>query len=373
MTADLKPWQHGVPMETLKEIEELYGHYNSFALSPFAEMNKAAIAAAMHDHSLKIYKTADGTAALQVKRQRMNDAPITMYPGTAIALKYKGDCIFSKLAGNRNILRDVLKAYGSTCWLYVWAEDRDAVAFADECGFSRVGCKITAAGEIYGVYGRNVSPSRILRLDDAERVALKRLIDVPRELVDEIDAKLDELPAFADHYSTYNKRHTWSALAVRGYSPDPAFISKPEEMTDKWQAEHAGETFALQWTAIAEQMGAAAILAGCLGKDVHRIRLMKLEPGGGELRRHTDQCDTGGAVGQLARIHVPIRTNPGVLFTAWDVYGRKHTVNMERGQCWFLDTRKPHHAINGGQTARVHLVVDVVVEPPLNAQILSDA
>jgi aspartyl/asparaginyl beta-hydroxylase (cupin superfamily) len=33
---------------------------------------------------------------------------------------------------------------------------------------------------------------------------------------------------------------------------------------------------------------------------------------------------------------------------------------MKTGEAWFLDTRKPHRAINGGEEDRIHLVIDVV-------------
>ena len=39
--------------------------------------------------------------------------------------------------------------------------------------------------------------------------------------------------------------------------------------------------------------------------------------------------------------------------------GKRHKVNMMIGECWYLDVRKPHRAINEGATERTHLVVDV--------------
>ena len=32
---------------------------------------------------------------------------------------------------------------------------------------------------------------------------------------------------------------------------------------------------------------------------------------------------------------------------------------MKVGECWYLDVRKPHQAINGGDDMRTHLVIDV--------------
>ena len=33
---------------------------------------------------------------------------------------------------------------------------------------------------------------------------------------------------------------------------------------------------------------------------------------------------------------------------------------MKVGEAWYLDVRKPHRAVNGGDTERIHIVVDVV-------------
>ena len=33
---------------------------------------------------------------------------------------------------------------------------------------------------------------------------------------------------------------------------------------------------------------------------------------------------------------------------------------MKESEAWYLDVRKPHRAVNGGDDYRIHLVVDVV-------------
>ena len=92
-----------------------------------------------------------------------------------------------------------------------------------------------------------------------------------------------------------------------------------------------------------------------------RVRFMTLKPGGGELSRHTDQTDPtwGTTNGKMVRFHMPLKTNDKVVFTSWDNNGIKHVHNMKKGECWFLDTRRPHTAINGGDDIRIHLVADV--------------
>ena len=100
---------------------------------------------------------------------------------------------------------------------------------------------------------------------------------------------------------------------------------------------------------------------------------MSLTPGGGELSRHTDQVDpdSGGSIGKLARLHFPIVTNDKVEFVVWEPNGNRKVVNMKVGECWFLDTRKPHMVVNNGTEKRIHLVIDVVTNEKLREYILS--
>jgi hypothetical protein len=44
---------------------------------------------------------------------------------------------------------------------------------------------------------------------------------------------------------------------------------------------------------------------------------------------------------------------------------------MKEGDVWFLDTRKAHQAINGGNEERIHLVIDVRVEENLHESLVS--
>jgi hypothetical protein len=94
---------------------------------------------------------------------------------------------------------------------------------------------------------------------------------------------------------------------------------------------------------------------------------MRLGPGNGELQRHTDQVDedSGLGLGQLMRIHVPLKTNSKVAFTVWDPDDQPTIVNMEYGEAWMLDTRWPHMAINAGDEERLHLVIDAPTNPAL--------
>ena len=55
------------------------------------------------------------------------------------------------------------------------------------------------------------------------------------------------------------------------------------------------------------------------------------------------------------RIHVPVITNPAVLFTC-----AGETVHMAPGECWTFDSFMPHDVQNKGSEHRVHLVIDTV-------------
>jgi len=55
------------------------------------------------------------------------------------------------------------------------------------------------------------------------------------------------------------------------------------------------------------------------------------------------------------RIHIPVITNPGVLFTCGG-----ETVHMEAGDCWVFDSFRLHDVQNKGNAQRIHLVLDTV-------------
>lgn len=55
------------------------------------------------------------------------------------------------------------------------------------------------------------------------------------------------------------------------------------------------------------------------------------------------------------RIHIPVITNPGVLFTCGD-----ETVHMAAGECWVFNSFLRHDVQNKGDAQRIHLVLDTV-------------
>jgi hypothetical protein len=92
---------------------------------------------------------------------------------------------------------------------------------------------------------------------------------------------------------------------------------------------------------------------------ISSVRLLKLKAGSSILE-HTD-AQLGYEDGE-ARLHVPIVTDPNVEFF---VDGRR--LPMEVGQCWYVNVSLPHRVDNHGDTERVHLVIDCVVDDWLGA------
>jgi hypothetical protein len=213
-------------------------------------------------------------------------------------------------------------------------------------------------------------------LHPADEVALGRLaLEVPdtAPLLAAIDARPVPL---ADHYSTYNLRHSWRAVALRGFSDDPAFIQKPAEMSKGWKAEHPEAlAWTPRWTPLLELWPEAVPLIEAVPGHPERVRLMHLRASDGELTRHADiiDPDAGTAPGRLCRIHLPLRTSSSVVFTSWRLDGTARTESMAVGSAYYLDTRKPHAAVNTGSVDRLHLVIDTSSTPQLRRLIAGAA
>mgnify|MGYP003335376046 CR=1 FL=1 len=370
----MKSWQHGYELAHLQAIVTAYTTYNAFCYSPFAEVNKRTVADLLHQGTLTYLNDKTFLNVSPVKTK----GTITMHGDTVIGYKQRGDLMITRLTGDLTLLSKHLTSLNENCWVYVWAEDSAMVSMVESCGFCRVGVKVTSFSEIHAVYFRAKYQSAMESYEtrefpivsSSELFAVKRLpFAVNQTLLESICRKAEALSStFTNHYSNYNKKNAWSALSLRGYTADPTFITKPEEMNDKWKVEHQHEDFMLQDTPLFDSFPEVRELLTCVPGDYHRIRLMRLAPGQGELERHTDQVDpdAGSTIGKLARLHFPLKTNPDVIFTNWDASATPIQSHMSVGECWYLDTRKPHKAINGGQEERIHLVVDVVTTESLH-------
>lgn len=363
----MKPWQHGYELDYLLDLQLKYSEYNAYTLSPFAKYKKNNIAESLNKGTL--INLGDAMFEVVVSKSASN---ITMHGETVIAKKLKDDVTIGKLVGNIDTLKKQIPLLnGKSFFLYVWAENSSHCQLAEELGFCYVGPKITTYGEIYAIYYKG-TPRDFPKVDMAEYQSIKKIDNVDLNVIESIYDKLSNLPNFTNHYSNYNKGKSWGALSLRGYTNDPSFITKPIEMSDDWKEENKDKNFFMQDTPLYDTFPEVRDLLKKYGDKIHRVRFMRLKPGGGELERHTDQVDpdSGGSKGKLARIHFPIKTNDKVVFTVWDTVGNPQKIHMKKGECWFLDTRKPHMAVNGGDEERIHLVVDIETEDKLYDRIV---
>jgi Aspartyl/Asparaginyl beta-hydroxylase len=381
MTDDMKAWQHGFDIGYLNDIEARFAYWNAYARGPFSEMNPAKIARSLNDRSMAIFPW--GVIVTTFPR---HDTPIKAYLDVVIGNKHNGDRVIEAMSweedGRSKLLAYLASRYEPT-WLWIWQESAEMRAIAEEAGYQFVGGKISSMAEIKGLwfrdgdaglFGRDKVWSRHFpELDTVEYLGIvKANIKIsPYVLCDAIGEVKQLQHEYTNHYSNYSKRKSWSALSLRGYSSDPGFIAKPAEMSKKWWAEHRDDVFVLQDTELRTQLPSVDALHKPLSDlaEVHRIRLMKLTPGGGELERHTDLVDHDSGIrdGSVARFHFPLITNDQVIFNSWSMDGLCREVNMKAGEAWYLDTRKPHRAVNNGTTERTHLVVDVVSNSDVRA------
>ena len=376
-TVIMKPWQHGHPIEFLKDLEAFYEPHNKYAISTFGKFKKNDIAAHLADGTLKLLET--GTAALVMEKSKVT-SKITMHGKTIIGEKQRGDITFSRLVGNPLVLLDFLdpdgQCCGRNCWLITFAGNKDIRRIAERSGFEYIGPKITSYAEVMAVYFRddpmNYRHRKHPSFNPVELVGMAKIgeWDTSKAMVI-LDTMRAVCPEWTNHYSNYNQKKAWGALALRGYLDDPSFITKPSEMNDKWLVEHKDQKFELQDTKVYKYFDEVRELLSFLDGDVHRVRFMRLAPGGGELQRHTDQVDpdAGNSLGALARLHFPLKTNDKVVFSTWNGNDERENYHYGFGEVWVIDTRKPHMAINGGDKERIHLVVDTIVTPKLERMI----
>lgn len=146
------------------------------------------------------------------------------------------------------------------------------------------------------------------------------------------------------HFVKQNYDGDWSALPLRapaGATHPIQMIYSPPGVTDFVDTPFLGRT-----PYFAEALAAFRC-------PVLSVRLMRLTPGS-TIKEHCDH-DLAAEEG-VARIHVPVVTNPGVEF-----YLNRTLVPMLPGQAWYLRLADPHSVVNKGAEDRVHLVIDMEV------------
>lgn len=150
------------------------------------------------------------------------------------------------------------------------------------------------------------------------------------------------------HYQALQYEGRWTALALRSLSGDVDDLLISPERDSRYQ----------DTPLVAECPYLREVLA-TFQSPLKAVRLMRLEPGA-EVSEHRD-AELNFERGEV-RLHVPIRTHPDVVFT---LEGER--LDLRAGECWYVNFDLPHAVRNPSSMDRVHLVMDLDVDPWLDA------
>lgn len=155
------------------------------------------------------------------------------------------------------------------------------------------------------------------------------------------------------HFNTRYYEGEWSAVALRSVGGVSGQIYPDPTAQDKF-----ADTVVLERCA-----NIRAVLAQ-FQCPLQSVRLLRLRPGS-VIREHKD-FNLGYEDGEI-RIHIPVQTNEGVGF-----FLNGERLLMNEGECWYINFNLPHRVENFGETDRIHLVVDCVVNDWLRSQLSFD-
>lgn len=365
----MKDWQRGVELLELRRLREPFAaHDEGLIHGAFGAVKETRIAEWLEKRQL----VEPGPGAAAACRRVQRDQGIKDFRGIVTATLPAGGILVERVGYVEEAL-PIMQAFlqqlgsdpGSPLAVWLWQEHSGDMALAEALGLRLLAVKISAASEIRGLWGQpQIEPSP---LPCREQIGLSQL-SIPQLQIEALDRAIGSRVAeWAQHYSSYNEKGFWSALALRGFGADPFQIEKPAEMSKGWKAEHP-EMLSLPCgdTPLRSILPEAEAIISAIPGPKERVRLMRLEQSGG-LSRHADitDPDAGCSEGKLLRIHVPIRTSPAVQFRSWRPSGRLDEAHMGAGEAWYLDTRKPHAAKNAGDAERIHLVLDTWATPEL--------
>ena len=158
--------------------------------------------------------------------------------------------------------------------------------------------------------------------------------------------------AWVPHFNTGYYEGDWSGIALRSVGgaeaqlyPDPS-------------AEFADTAVLAECPNIRNALAA-------FDCRLESVRLLKLGAGS-TIREHTD-LNLSFEDGTM-RVHIPLATNEKV-----DFYVNNEKLVMNPGEAWYINFNLPHKVVNKGETERIHLVLDCVVNEWLSAIIPPEA
>ncbi len=365
----MKAWQHGIPLARLRHIAAAFEEgFRGYAQSAMSAPNKPQVAQELKTGSL--VEIDDGYAIVRRPARRTTHRDfaqrrLTVRAGDVYVRRLAAPSVEDRLTEWLESLARETPRSGHAAWVEHFEEDRRVVGLLSAAGYRYVGSKVSAFSDLRGVYVAGRPPIECAipaNYEPADLLSLESLgVFLDEVELDAVRAELDHFGhSWTDHYSKYNRDQTWSAFALIGYDDDPAFIIKPGEMGAGWKRQHSDLMSARpRPTEAANQFPRTLQLAERLPGMKDRIRFMRLGAGG-NLGRHSDISDrtAGTGDGMTVRLHVPIVTDPSVVFESWDHRGNLRRKRFRPGELFYLDHRKPHRVVNPSRSERIHLVID---------------
>jgi Aspartyl/Asparaginyl beta-hydroxylase len=145
------------------------------------------------------------------------------------------------------------------------------------------------------------------------------------------------------HFNSRLYEGDWSGASLRSVGGRPDSIYPDPVPTEPW--------------ADTPLLGRCPAVREALAKfrcELRSVRMLRLGPGA-RVSEHRDYR-LGYEDGEL-RLHVPITTGPGAQFRLDGA-----CVPMAAGECWYVNVNRPHRVGNDDQFARIHLVIDAVLD-----------
>lgn len=368
-------WQHGHDLTYLKSLTALFDSQRQHTLGRHEIPNEANIADALHDRRCVVIDTPP--SALCTYRILKKDVDRWDFTGRRFVTLRSGDCIIDHIATDRPMTTQTLDrltaiAGHRTTWLRPLSHQTDIIESAIALGYQHAITHIAASSDIRQIMVRATRSNDWPLIPTADRADLATLTQIGNISTDDLDAmrrEVTHLTDWADHYSQYNLRKSWSAISLQGFSIDPTDIIKPSDMSQSWKRDNTLRLLdTVVETTAAQHTPHIMHTVRSLGWNTERIRLMRLRATDGGLSRHADIVDrqAGTADGYIARLHIPLQTSPECQFTGWQADGRQITRHLTAGSLWYLDIRKPHAVTNIGSTIdRIHLVIDIKADSRL--------
>ncbi len=151
------------------------------------------------------------------------------------------------------------------------------------------------------------------------------------------------------HFNTGAYQGSWSGLSLRA----------PGGRLDNILTEQLGGESHFENTPLLNQCPYIKSVLQSLECPQTSVRLLKLEHGT-IVKEHTD-AGLNFEEGE-ARLHIPVYTHELV-----DFYLDGDRLNMQVGECWYINASLPHRLSNQSPVDRIHLVIDCMVNDWLTA------